>query len=315
MLKKKVLKVLEENKGSALSGEEIAVMLGVSRSAVWKAVKSLKAEGHEIEAITNKGYTLSEQSDILSEEGISLLLENKASVTVLNETTSTNDIAKIKVIEKVNHGSVVVANSQTAGRGRRGRSFFSPKDSGVYFSIILRPKVSPEKCVLLTSATAVAVCEAIEELTSQKAEIKWLNDVYVNSKKCAGIILEGVFDLNGGEDNYIIVGIGVNVTTVDFPEEFSKRAGSVGALSRNALVAKVVNKLVKICENLESREYLEEYKRRCFVLKKTITVLKNDDTYTAFAEDIDDIARLIVVKENGEREVLYNEEVSTRYEQ
>ncbi len=315
MLKNRVLKVLEENRGRTLSGEEIATMLGVSRTAIWKAVKALKANGHKIEAVTKKGYTMSENSDVLSKEGILLLLDEKSSVFVLDETTSTNDVAKIKVIEdKVEHGSVVVANSQTAGRGRRGRSFFSPKDSGVYFSVILRPTVSAEKCVLLTSATAVAVCEAIEELTQKKAEIKWLNDVYVGGKKCAGIILEGIFDLNGESNNYIIVGVGVNVTTVDFPEEFSKRAGSVGSLSRNALVAKVVNKLVKACENLESGAHLERYRKRCFVLKKMITVLKNDDEYSAFAEDIDDLARLIVRKENGDIEVLYNEEVSTRYE-
>ena len=240
---------------------------------------------------------------------ISARLFERVPVKVYDCVTSTNDVAKEWAKDGAVSGSTVVANSQTKGRGRRGRSFFSPSDSGVYFSVILRPVCSGETSVLLTTATAVAVAQTIEELTGKTADVKWLNDVYVGGKKCGGILTEAVFSGDGKLDS-VIVGVGVNVTTVSFPDEFAVRAGSIGEVDKNKLVASVVDKLIAFSKNL-TNEHMDEYRRRCFVLGKKVTVSYGENLYDAKVKGVTDDGRLVVETNDGEK-ILYSEEVSLR---
>lgn len=310
-VKSNVLTILEERKGDSVSGEELAITIGVSRTAVWKAVKSLISDGHDVTATTNKGYVLHEKSNVLSVEGISRLLEKECDVFVYDTLVSTNDTAKIKAIEGAKEGTVVVAKEQIGGKGRRGRSFFSPNDSGIYMSVILTPDVTPEDSTLITTASALVTANAIEDLIQKPASIKWVNDIYVDGKKCVGILTEGVFDLDGGNNHKIIVGIGINLTTNNFPSDFAHRAGNIGEVSKNLLVAKIVNGLLKISSTLKDSKHLTEYKKKCFLLGKEVLVCGKEQ-FIAFARDIDEKGRLVVELADGSTMTLNNEEVSAK---
>jgi len=296
-----VLKALEEKKGSTISGEELAGILGVSRTAIWKAIRELRKDGYSIDAITNKGYSLSINNDVVSAQGILSYLnvhEICDRIFVYKSLESTNQTAKKLALEGAQPGTVVIAEEQTKGRGRMGRSFFSPPESGIYLSIILKPSFNINKSVLITTAASVAVCKAIEETTGISSQIKWVNDIYVNNKKICGILTEAVTDFETGHIEYIILGIGINYKTSEegFPSEISDIAGSLyeerfschdsfdnintgtkalSIASRNQLIAEIINNVLQINENLESREFLKDYKSRSLVLGREIRVLRS----------------------------------------
>ncbi len=311
-LKNDILKILEKNRDNSVSGQELAELLGVTRAAVWKAIKALEKEGHNLIATTNRGYRLAGDSDVLSDAGIKAYSVRDLDVRVYESVESTNTTAKLAAIEGAPTGTVIAANSQTGGKGRRGRSFFSPQNTGVYFSIILRPQISASDSVLVTTAAAVVTAEAIEELTGKTAEIKWINDIYVDGKKCVGILCEAIFDYESGGVDSIIVGIGINVSTNNFPDEIKNRAGSIGKVSRNNLVARIADKLIGVSDKLPEITHLEKYRKKCFILGRKITVMAKSGEYSAFAENVDDQGRLIVTDEKGIKRVLSNEEVSVR---
>jgi BirA family biotin operon repressor/biotin-[acetyl-CoA-carboxylase] ligase len=199
-----------------------------------------------------------------------------------------------------------------------GRTFYSPKSSGIYFSVILRPTLNIEDSLLITTSVAVAVAEAIEQVTAVKAEIKWVNDIFANGKKVCGILTEASLNFEGGGLEYAVVGIGININTNDFPEDMKEVAGSVlseqssNALISSRLIAEVLNNIAKSMNSLTSKKYVDEYRKRSFLLGKDIFVLKGKETLPAKAIDIDDKARLIVEYENHLKETLSSGEVSIR---
>ena len=200
-VKSEILHILESNKGENISGQELADLLGVSRTAVWKAINLLKDEGYPIESVQNKGYSLSTSSDFLSSEGIRLYLNEEfrdIPLAVYKTIESTNTEAKLLAVQNADHGTIIVSEEQTKGRGRFGRDFFSPSESGIYMSIILKPKLNIENSVLVTTATAVAVCEAIDKFTDQEPQIKWVNDIFIGDKKVCGILTEAVTNFESG---------------------------------------------------------------------------------------------------------------------
>lgn len=308
-----VLKALEENKGAAISGEELANRLSISRAAIWKAIQELRREGYRIDAITNKGYCLATDSDVLSAEGILPYLNvDSISVTgdpamaagsmadrihVFKSVESTNLTAKKMALDGAPAGTVVIAEEQTKGRGRMGRRFYSPPAGGIYMSFILAPRFDVSKSVLITTAASVAVCKAIEEATGISCRIKWVNDIYKGEKKICGILTEAVTDFESGHIEYIVLGIGINYNTPRsaFPEDISGVAGSLFEDSptgpdsengcntalhginkqgtRNRLIAEVINQVMAINERLESRDFIPEYKRRSLVLGKDILIV------------------------------------------
>lgn len=312
MLKDEVLKILESNRPRFTSGQELAKQSGVTRAAIWKAVNSLIADGHEIEAVTAKGYRLRDDSDVLTAAGITARMKHKCEVRVYDCVESTNKTAKLAAIDGAAANTIIAADEQTAGKGRRGRSFYSPKSTGVYFSVILKPNVTAEKSVLVTTAAAIAAADAIEKLTGRTALIKWINDVYVDGKKCVGILTEAIFDYESGGIDSVVVGIGINVTTDDFPDDVAMRAGCVGKVSRNALIAKTCDKLIELTGRLPDASYLDEYRSKCFVLGKRIRVIGSTSEYEATALSVDDNGGLVVKTDDGKTLTLSNEEVSVR---
>lgn len=321
-LKEQVLCELELNRGKNISGTALAEKLYVSRGAIWKAVKSLRNDGYEINAVTNKGYSLSENSSILSKTGIMPFLnektKNKITLDIRRSVTSTNTVLKEIAHNGAKEGYVLISEQQTAGKGRMGRSFYSPNGTGIYMSVLLRPKMTIEDSLLVTTSTAVAVSRAIENLCEKKAKIKWVNDIFVDEKKVCGILTESSVDFESGRLEYAVVGIGVNISKPKdgFPDEIENTAGSfldntIGNM-RCRLIAEILNELAEQMENLSSKYYLDEYKKRSFLIGRQITVIKSSGNKTAKAIDIDNKARLVVEYKDKTVEHLSSGEVSVR---
>lgn len=312
--KEKLLALLEDNKGTFFSGEEIARTLQVSRAAVWKAVNALREDGYTIDAATNKGYRLSPDSDILSPQGIRRFLKPEyrdLDLTVLPTAPSTNALVREKANQGRPEGCVIVACEQTDGRGRYGRQFFSPVDSGVYLSLLLRPTAySPQQATCLTAAAAAAMCQAIEAVTGQQPGIKWVNDIFLHGKKVCGILTEAAVGLETGTLNYMVLGAGVNLypPAEGFPEEIQSIAGSVLERScpeaKNRLVGEFLNRFWDFYTHPECRTYLEDYRSRSLAIGQNVTVLSAGRAVSAYAYGIDDDFRLLVRYENGDTEAL-----------
>lgn len=311
-LKDRVLTVLEENKGKSVSGSEIARSVGMTRSAVWKAVKQLRDEGYSICAVTNKGYCLSEESDFLSEQSIAANLRTKnlgRKIDVFKTIDSTNNFAKSLAQLGAEHGTVVVSEVQTQGRGRMGRSFYSPMGMGIYMSVILRPQLSVEHSLLITSCAAVATAEAIERVAGIDCKIKWVNDIYAGRKKLCGILTEASVNVERGGLEYAIVGIGVNVQNVTFPKNIADIATSVKLesnkhISRGELVAEILNCLEERLETIRDKSFLEEYRKRSNVIGRRIEVTHNENVAEMDCIGIDEIGRLIVRTDDGEEKAI-----------
>lgn len=314
-IKEKVLEILENSRGKRISGAEIAVRLGVSRNAVWKAVNSLKADGHIIESETSKGYILSDESDIFTARSVEALLgelNSRFSVTVADSVDSTNSELKRTAEKGGKEGEVLIAKTQTNGRGRLGRSFYSPDDTGLYMSILLRPLFSAEKALYITTAAAAAVSEAIDAVTGRSSEIKWVNDIYLDGKKVCGILTEASIDFESGGLQYAVLGIGVNVSTKGFPEELKNIASDIGGNRRMLpiLSAEIIRRFSAYYDALGTLSFLGSYRERSLLIGKEISFEKSGKIMRAKAVDIDEKARLVVVTESGERLALSSGEVS-----
>lgn len=321
-VKREVLKLLEGSRDRDLSGQDMAERLGVTRAAIWKAVKSLKEEGYYVEAVNNRGYRLREDSDVLSAEGIRLHLPKQYSdreIVVCKCVDSTNMEVKRRALEGAGEGLVVLAEQQTAGRGRRGRSFFSPSGTGIYMSALFRPDPEiSQDVVLITTAASVAVCRAIRNVLGEEPEIKWVNDVYLNGKKICGILTEAVSDFESGRIDTVVVGIGINyhVPEEGFPEELKETAGTVCPadyrIPRNRLAAAVMEELYALYEGLSDKTYMEDYRRWSNVIGKEVRFTSGTEWEYGMALDIDENGGLIVETEQGDRQVLRTGEITLR---
>lgn len=317
-----LLAMLEAGRKEFFSGEEIAHALQVSRAAVWKAVQTLRAEGYPIDAVTNKGYRLSRECDILSAQGVNKYLKpeyRNLDVTVLPTVTSTNALVRQKAGEGAGEGCVVIAREQTAGRGRLGRSFFSPADTGLYLSILLRPTAyTPRQAVCLTAAAAVAMGRAIKKVTGETPGVKWVNDLFLRGKKVCGILTEASVGLETGALEFLVLGAGVNVYCPEtgFPEGLEAIAGSVLEQplpdGKNRLAGEFLNGLLDFYTHPEERAYLEDYRRWSLAVGREITVLSGGGEARAFAYGIDDDCRLLVRYETGETQALSYGEIAIR---
>ncbi len=319
-VKSDVLHILESKKGESVSGEALAEMLGCSRAAVWKAVKALREDGYEIEAVTNRGYCYAAGSRRLTEEGVRLALNRKdVLVRVLDDTPSTNQDAKTEAEKGAPHGSVIVAKAQSAGRGRRGRSFFSP-NGGLYLSCILRPKIDLRNGQFLTTAAAVAVYRAVREVCGLELDIKWVNDLYRNGRKICGILTEAGTDFETGEIRYAVVGIGVNlwIEPEELPEELTGIVGCITdsreeaeALDKSRLAASIVNHLL---EEAASETLSDVYIEKNIIPGHMIEIRDGQNVRTAFAVRIEPDGRLLVQEADGTESRLSFGEVSVRRE-
>lgn len=224
---------------------------------------------------------------------------------------STSTFLKALAEEGEREGVVVIADEQTAGRGRRGRSFYSPDSSGLYMSFLLRPSLPPSEALFITTATAVAVSRAIESLYDKKAEIKWVNDILIDGKKAAGILTEASFSGDSSRLDYVIVGVGVNVTTSAFPDEIKDIAISLGEDRKEALAGAILEEFRKIYDSFPEHTFFEEYKSRSAVIGREIEILGEERRFGR-ALGIDGECRLEVMLDSGEVVRLSSGEVSTR---
>lgn len=316
-LKKQIAEILENNRDKYISGNTVAQQFNVTRAAVWKAVKSLSDDGYPIEAIPNKGYRLSSTCDILSAAGIKKYLSDNEffNIEVNQCVSSTNTILKEKRHGGADEGYTVIAGSQTEGRGRLGRSFFSPSDTGIYISILLCPDIPPGDSVLMTTAAAVAVCKAIEELTDRPPCIKWVNDIYMDKKKVCGILTEASFSIENQKLDHLIVGVGINVYPPNsgFPDEIKESAGAVFTEkisdARNRLAAGFLNSFYNIYQSFENKPFIDEYKKRSFLIGKQVDVISSSSTTSAVVTGIDNNCRLLVQYGDGSCAALSSGEV------
>lgn len=238
---------------------------------------------------------------------------------VRREVSSTNTLLKEMAAAGAAEGSVLIAESQTAGRGRLGRSFYSPDGSGLYLSLLLRPRFDPQHTAMLTTAAAAAAALAIEEVSGKSADIKWVNDIWLDGRKVCGILCEAAFTPEGAAD-YVVVGVGVNVSApeVGFPAELSEIAGAVFAPgeapedARSRIAAGFLNHFCRFYRHMDAREYFPEYKKRSFILGREINVLCGGEAIPATALELDEECHLLVRYRDGSEELLSSGEVSVR---
>lgn len=319
--KDNLLALLTDRAGEYLSGEELAQRLCVSRTAVWKAVNALRRAGFEIDAVQNKGYSLVGSRDVLHEGAVRKYLTQPIGQLLVQPTvTSTNALLRELAADRAPEGTVVIAGEQTRGRGRLGRSFYSPADTGLYLSLLLRPEgFSPAQAVRMTTMAAVAVCQAIEAVSGRNARIKWVNDIFLDGRKVCGILTEGSFDLETGSLNSIILGVGINVYAPadGFPRELEQIAGAVLPEpitdGRSRLAAEFLNRFLELYRRQNST-YAAEYRRRSLVLGRQVLVITPAEQKTALALDVDEECRLLVQYPNGKTEALSSAEISVKVE-
>lgn len=313
--------MLKEREGY-LSGQELCEKFDVSRTAVWKVMKQLETEGYEIEAVRNKGYRLKRTGDLLSRmELLSSMQTEWAGKEVLyfEETDSTNTEIKKAAEQNAVHGTLAVADYQSMGKGRRGRSWTSPHGVGIWMSILLRPKLHPSCASMLTLVAALAVADGIREACGLDAKIKWPNDIVVNGKKVCGILTEMSTELDC--INYVVVGIGINANTVEFPEELNPIATSLlletgERVSRSRVIREVMTALegyyALFLEHQDMSALLQTYNERLANKDNAVRVLASEHEYTGMAEGINKEGELLVRMENGELRRVISGEVSVR---
>lgn len=320
-VKEKVIKLLDDCKDTYLSGEEIADRIDCTRGAVWKAVKSLQEDGYNISAVTNKGYCLDSNSDVLSVDGIKKYLSEKnhqLDITVYKTIDSTNNALLELAGKGADEGTVVISGEQTKGKGRLGRSFYSPSDTGLYMSILLRPQMNAEDAIKITTAAAVAVANAVENVSGKRTDIKWVNDVYLNRKKICGILTEAAFNMECGGLDYAVLGIGINAYEPQngFPEEIKNIAGAVfdhkQSDMRNKLAAEVLNEFFKYYSGLHDSSYYDSYRKRLMWINEKINLISGDKKTPATMLDVDRDCRLKVRLQDGTEKTISSGEISIR---
>jgi len=317
--KHRVLEILEQNRGASISGEHIAAVLDISRNIIWRAIKDLRHDGYVIAAVTNKGYRLDGANDILSAEGIKPFLRPSlsADMQVYSEIDSTSREAKAQAISNAAHGTVILSDCQTDGKGRFGRAFFSPPHTGLYMSFVLQAGIIGfANPTAITAYAALCVCEAIEAACGIQPSIKWVNDILLHGKKIGGILTEAITDFESGGTHEIILGIGLNVSTPPsaFPAAIQAQAGALypdgnPPVTRNQLAAEIINRLLAP-EMPGEAELFARYKQRLCMLGADITVTQGTDTYAAKALDINETGHLIVQTDSGETRTLSSGEIS-----
>jgi BirA family biotin operon repressor/biotin-[acetyl-CoA-carboxylase] ligase len=309
--KEEVLKFLISNSSNYTSGEAIANQLGKSRAAVWKAIKSLQTEGYAIDAVTNRGYRLNEENDLLNSSLVESKLNSNIKVIYYPSIDSTNTQAKRLIAEGESGNMLVIADEQTNGRGRQGKSFYSPALTGIYLTYVTHPMTALQNAVTATTAAAVAVCRAIEQLTDLKPKIKWVNDVYLADKKVCGILTEAVTDFETQTVTSVIIGIGMNIKTIHFPKDV-ENASCLGVdIKRADLIAAITNELEKITSS-NYNDFISYYRSHSMIIGEKINFIQNNQVTPATAVAIDESGGLVVELKDGTQTTLRSGEISIR---
>ncbi len=320
-MKSEIIRLLKSSR-DFLSGQDLSRQLGVSRTAVWKIIKQLQSEGYRIEAVQNRGYRLVESGDVMTVPELKSCITGNLigrDIICFEKTDSTNARAKHLAEEGAGEGTLVVAESQNAGKGRRGRRWTSPPGTGIWMSLILRPDIPPSKASMLTLVAALGVSEGIEKAAGIRAEIKWPNDLVINGKKICGILTEMSTELDSIQ--YVVVGIGINVNMEQFPEELSSTATSLclesgQRLSRGQILGAVARSFEHYYSEFLGKKDLaflqKPYEERLANLGRPVTVMDPADSYSGICRGIDREGELLVEREDGRLCRVLSGEVSVR---
>ena len=319
-MKAEILKMLRET-GDYVSGQEICEKFGVSRTAVWKVIRQLQEEGYQVEAVRSKGYRILDEPDVITAEEVASLMETEWAgkpVVYYPETDSTNIRIRHLGDEGAPHGTLAVADRQTAGRGRRGRAWESPGGSCIYMSILLRPELTPEKAPMLTLVMACSVAEGIMDCADVKVQIKWPNDIIVSGKKLVGILTE--MSTKVDYINHVTVGVGINVNVQSFPEEIQTATSLLSETGKRVKRAPVIAAVMRHFEEdykifMQTEDMsglMEKYSGLLINRGREVLILEKDSEYKAFAEGINQKGELVVRREDGTVEKICAGEVSVR---
>lgn len=320
-MKSEILHILRNEK-DYVSGQELCLRFGVSRTAVWKAINQLKEEGYEIEAVPNKGYRITAFPDVVSAEEVESLLETEwagRTVKYFRTVDSTNNAAKRLAEEGASHGTLVIAEEQTGGKGRRGRGWTTASGEAVAMTLIIRPSMPPEKASMLTLVMGMAVTAACQEMAGVRAQIKWPNDVTVGGRKVCGILTEMSAELHA--IHYLVIGAGINVNIDEIPREISEVATSLSIeagqkLNRAEVIRSCMNHFERYYQRFLQTEDMtglrDEYNDMLANMDRQVRVLEPGNEYNGIARGINEKGELLVEREDKEVSAVFAGEVSVR---
>ena len=321
-MREKIINIILDNDKEFISGEEISKQLGISRSAVWKHIKSLKEEGYDIESINKKGYRLKEKpKDLLSSQNITHGLDTKfigKNIIHFETIDSTNTYAK-KIASDIVDGTVIISEEQIKGRGRLGRLWDSKAYEGIWMSIILKPNILPYRAPFITIMAGSCIAKALNNL-GVDVGIKWPNDIILNGKKLCGILTELSAEIE--RVNYVVLGIGMNVKNLNFPDEIENIATSLYKegyeISRVDIVREILSELEKYYTEYivdgNSKNIIDLYKNYSVILNKKIYMIKNDEKELVECIDINSEGNLVIKKQDGTITEAISGEISIRGE-
>ncbi len=320
-MKEAIIRMLKECDGH-ISGQQLCDNFGVSRTAVWKVIKQLQKEGYEIEAVRNKGYHLVKSGDVMTEAEIKSCIKGTTigrQVAYYEETDSTNTRAKYLAEQGAEEGTLVIAERQNAGKGRRGKNWTSPPGSGIWMSIVLRPDILPFQASMLTLVAAMGVFEGIYQETGLEPQIKWPNDLVLSGKKICGILTEMTTELDTIQ--YVVIGIGVNVNIESFPQELSQTATSLYLESgekkkRSTLVGAIAKAFEQYYHKFLAVKNLsllkQQYESHLANQNRQVTVMSPNGQYSGICLGINEQGELLVEKNDGQICQVLSGEVSVR---
>jgi BirA family biotin operon repressor/biotin-[acetyl-CoA-carboxylase] ligase len=319
-----ILRALRNSGGDAISGADLAAQLGISRAAIWAHIEELRSLGYEISASPHGGYRLRSTPDVLHADDLLALLDPGMligrDIRVFQETTSTNDVADKLGRDGVKEGAVVFAESQTRGRGRLGRNWVSSQGKGLWFSILLRPDLSPQAATQITVASATALARALKHAAAIPCEIKWPNDILVKDRKLCGILTEMTAEVD--KINYIVLGIGVNVnfTESDFPLDLRRIATSLaieaGRKFKRAEIASVIlrelNHDYLRIKTGKFQAVADEWEEHCTTIGRNVEISAGARVIHGRAESLDSEGALLVRTQHGHLERIIGGDVTLR---
>jgi BirA family transcriptional regulator, biotin operon repressor / biotin---[acetyl-CoA-carboxylase] ligase len=320
--KEKLLAKLKAHAGQWISGEQVSNQLGISRAAIWKQINGLKSDGHGIQSLPKKGYRLARAADLMLPAeiaaGLTTRVMGRSGLVCLKETDSTNLQAKARAAQGADEGTVVVAETQTSGRGRRGRSWFSSAGRSIYASIILRPPMAPAQAPQITLMTAVAVAQTLRETAQLNATIKWPNDILIDGKKIAGILTEISTDMDVVD--YVVVGLGINVNTLEKEMPADIRAIATSALIQKGAPVERVTLLCALLKNFERcydqlksdgfAPIMAQWRRMSDIIGQPVYVDVLEKRYTGIVAAVDDDGVLILEDKQGHRHRIFSGDVT-----
>lgn len=315
--KQKVLIELLKNQSEWKSGHEMATDLDVTRETVWKNIKALQADGHIIESKKNMGYRY-EGSAELDETAVNFYKSAVVDQVIVEPQMDSTQLAAKNFLatRNVDQPIAFLTDQQLKGYGRYGRAFYSPKASGLYLSVVLpKPKFDGSQVGLITTGIALVVANVLKTFFDEpNLKLKWVNDIYLNGRKIAGIITEAITEVESASTQALVIGVGINLTTTNFPAELKQKAGSLSSptqsnVDRNRLAVAVIETIIKNWDNYLDGSLLPEYRRLSMVIDQKVTLEVGKGQVVGVVEDINAAGNIVIRDADGQIQAFNNGEI------